>query len=88
MLLECTELECGTAILEANFSRYEHEILTENWITEFWRYLSLCNSSVTISGLWSPMKVRLRDAALMDEFTMQGLSDKQMQDINRCRIYL
>jgi hypothetical protein len=24
----------------------------------------------------------------MDEFTMQGLSDKQMRDANRCRIYL
>jgi hypothetical protein len=24
----------------------------------------------------------------MDEFTMQGLSDKQMRDFNICRIYL
>jgi hypothetical protein len=24
----------------------------------------------------------------MDEFTMQGLSDKQMREVNRCRIYL
>jgi hypothetical protein len=27
-------------------------------------------------------------AALMDEFTMQGLYDKHMRDINICRIYL
>jgi hypothetical protein len=76
------------AILGANFSRYEHAILTKNWITECWRYLSLCNASVTISGLWSPTKGRLRDEALMDSFTRQGLSDKQMWDANRCHIYL
>jgi hypothetical protein len=89
MLLEYTQLECVTAtpILDANFARYEHAILTKNWTTEYWRYLTLCKSSVTISGLWSPTK-RLRDAALMDEFTMQGLSDNQVRDINRCRIYL
>jgi hypothetical protein len=80
MLLEYTQLECGTAtlILEANFDRYEHALLTKNWITECCRYLSLCNSSVTIPGLWSPTKGRLRNEALMDEFTRQGLSDKQM----------
>jgi hypothetical protein len=68
MLLEYTQLECGTAtpILEAEFHRYEQTILTKNWITECWRYISLCNSSVTISGLWSPTKGRVRDVALMD----------------------
>jgi hypothetical protein len=56
MLLVYTQLECGTAspILEADFPRYEQTILTKNWITERCRYLSLCNSSVTISDLWSP----------------------------------
>jgi hypothetical protein len=54
MLLEYTQLECGTAtpILETNFDRYEHAILTKNWITGCWRYLSLCNASAIISGLW------------------------------------
>jgi hypothetical protein len=90
MLLEYTQLECGTAtpILETIFGRYEHAILTKNWIMECWRYLSLCNASVTISGLWAPTKGRLRDVVLMDAFTRHGLSDKQMRDANRCRIYL
>jgi hypothetical protein len=53
MLLEYTQLECGTAtpILEANFVRYEHALVTKNWITECWGYLSLCNSSITILGI-------------------------------------
>jgi hypothetical protein len=60
MLLEYTQLECGTAtpITEENFGRYEHAIL-KKWITECWRYLSLCNTSATISGIWEPTKGRL-----------------------------
>jgi hypothetical protein len=60
----------------------------KNWITECWRYLSLCNASVTISGLWAPTKGILKDVALMSEFTRHGLSDKQKRDANRSRIYL
>jgi hypothetical protein len=80
IILKYTQLECRTAtpILEADFPRYEQKLMTKNWIMECWRYLSLCNSSVMISGLWSPTKGRVRDMALMEEFTMQGLSDKQM----------
>jgi hypothetical protein len=55
---------------------------------ECWRYLSLCKSVVMISGIWSPTKGRARDVALMEKFTMQGLSDKQMIDVSRCRIYI
>jgi hypothetical protein len=90
MLLEYTQLECGTAtpILEAEFTRYEPTILTKNWITESWRYLSLCKSTVSISGLWAPTTARKGDTALMDEFITQGMMDAQMKDINRCRIYL
>jgi hypothetical protein len=54
MLLEYTQLECvtDTPILEADFTRYEPTILTKNWITECWRYLSLFKSTVVITGLW------------------------------------
>jgi hypothetical protein len=50
MILAYTQLEYGTVTpkLEAEFPRYEQTILTKNWITECWRYLSLCNSPVTI----------------------------------------
>jgi hypothetical protein len=53
MLLEYTQLECGTdtPILEADFTMYEPTILTKNCITECWRYLSLCKSIVAITGL-------------------------------------
>jgi hypothetical protein len=80
ILMEYTQLECGTAtpILEADFSRYEQTTLTKKWITECWRYISLCKSTVTIPGLWSPKKGRQRDVVLMDKFTMQGLSDKKI----------
>jgi hypothetical protein len=90
MLLEYTQLECGTdtPILEANFTTYEPTILTKNWITECWRYLSLCKSTVAITGLWAPPMSRQGDTALMDEFLKQDMTDAQMKDVNRCRIYL
>jgi hypothetical protein len=90
MLLEYTHLECGTAtpILEAEFTRYKPIILNKNWITECWRYLSLCISTVLISGLWPPTTAREGDTSLMNEFKTQGMMDAQMKDINRCRIHL
>jgi hypothetical protein len=90
MLPEYTQLQCGTdaSILEADFARYKSTILTKNWIMECWRYMSLCKSTLMISGLWTPNTTRKGDSALMDEFTTQGMTDAQMRDINRCRIYL
>jgi hypothetical protein len=90
MLLEYTQLECGTdtPILEADFTMYKPKILTKNWITECWRYLSLCKSTVAITGLWARTKARQGDTALMDEFLKQDMTDAQMKDVNRCRIYL
>jgi hypothetical protein len=90
MLLEYTQPECGTdtPILEAEFTRYGPTILTKNWITECWRYLSLCKSTVEITGLWAPTKSRQGDIALMDDFIKQDITDAQMKDVNRCRIYL
>jgi hypothetical protein len=90
MLLEYTQLECGTdtPILEADFTTYGPTILTKNWITECWRYLSLCKYTVVITVLWAPTKARQGVTALMDEFLKQDMTDAQMKDVNRCRIYL
>jgi hypothetical protein len=68
--------------------RTNQTLLTKNWITECWRYLSLCKSTVAITGLWAPTKARQGDTALMDEFLKQNTTDAQMKDVNRCRIYL
>jgi hypothetical protein len=89
MLLEYTQLECGTdtPILEADFTTYEPAILTKNWITECWRYMSLCKATVTIAGLWAPTKARQGDTALMEEFPKQDMTDSQLKDATRCRIY-
>jgi hypothetical protein len=60
MLLEYTQLECGTdtPILKADFTMYEPAILTNNWITKFWRYMSLYKATVAITGRWAPTKAR------------------------------
>jgi hypothetical protein len=43
---------------------------------------------VTITGIWAPTKARQGYTALMDEFITQDMTDAQMKDVNRCRIYL
>jgi hypothetical protein len=90
MLLQYTQLDCGTdtSILEADFTIYEPAILAKNWITECWIYMSLCKATVAITGLWDPTKARYGDTALMDEFLKQDMSDSQVKDVSRCRIYL
>jgi hypothetical protein len=69
-----TVVRTNTPILEAEFTRYEPTILTKNWITECWRYFSLCKSTIAITGLWAPTKARKGYTALMDEFTTQDMT--------------
>jgi hypothetical protein len=90
MLLEYTQLECDTdtLILEADFTTYQPEILTKKWITEWWRYISLCKATMAITGIWAPTKARQGDTELMDEFIKQDMTDSQLKDGNRCRVYL
>jgi hypothetical protein len=41
-----------------------------------------------LSGLWAPTTARKGDTVLINKFTIQGMTDSQMKEINRCRIYL
>jgi hypothetical protein len=50
--------------------------------------MSLCKATVEIPGLWAPTKARQVDTALMDESLKQDMTDSQLKDVNRCRIYL
>jgi hypothetical protein len=47
ILMEFTQLECGMEqeILSCDFDKYEHNILTPNWITECWRFLKQCDAT-------------------------------------------
>jgi hypothetical protein len=44
--------------------------------------LSLCKSTVAITGLWETTKTRKGDTALMDEFTTLDMTDAQMKDVS------
>jgi hypothetical protein len=66
MLLECTQLECGTAtpILKANFPRYKHTLLTKKWITELELSLAvqlLCNNLGSLVTKEGKIKGRCTD---------------------------
>jgi hypothetical protein len=89
ILMEFTQLECGMEeVLRCDFDKYEKNILTPNWITECWILLNQCDSTIETTGTWKPLRVRKGDVALMEVFTNNNLTAKEMKDINRCRMCL
>jgi hypothetical protein len=91
MLIEYTQLECGCpkAIFESSHDQYTPTILTNNWVTEIWAYLELCNAELDISGLWKTLPQRTSDEAIMKLATSSGLfTAPEMRELNQCRLYL
>jgi hypothetical protein len=88
--MEFTQLKCGIEqeILICDFDKYENSILTPNWITEFWRFLKLCDATIKTTGSWKPLQGRKGDVALMEVFAHKKITAKEMKDINRCIMYL
>jgi hypothetical protein len=88
--MEFTQLGCGIEqeILSCDFDRYEKNILTPNWITECWRFLKICDSTIQTTGTWKPLRERKGDVALMEVFAHNIFTAKEIKDINRCRMYL
>jgi hypothetical protein len=56
MLLEYTQLECGSRgkSLAQDYNNYSALIINTNWITEVWERLHTCKAKVEIDGLWQP----------------------------------
>jgi hypothetical protein len=91
MLIEYTQLECGTMdnILEQDYDRFSNCIINKKWITEIWQYLHSCKATVAVQQKWKPHLGRINDIAIMDCLTASNqLSRGELQDINRCRIYM
>jgi hypothetical protein len=90
ILMELIRLECGMEqdISSCDFDKYEKNILTQNWITECWRFLKQCDATIQTTGTWKPLQGRKGDVARMEVFANNNFIAKEMEDINRCRMYL
>jgi hypothetical protein len=91
MLIEYTQLECGTMenILEQDYDKFSKCIINKNWITEIWQHLHSCKTTVAVQQKWKPRSGRINDTTIMDCLTASNqFSIGELQDINRCRIYM
>jgi hypothetical protein len=78
ILMEFTPLECGMEqeILSCDFDKYKNNILTPNWITECWRFLKQCDTTIKTTGTWKPLRGRKGDVALMEVFANKNFTAK------------
>jgi hypothetical protein len=75
-------------ILSCDFDKYEKNILTPNWITEYWRFLKQCDATIETTGTWKPLRGSKGYIALIEVFANKIFTAKEIKDINRCRMYL
>jgi hypothetical protein len=91
MMLEFVKLECGCTgnVLEQDYERYRGTIIGKNWIVEIWSHLQLYDAKIQIKGLWAPQPGREGGISIMERITeMVTFTTRELQEINRCRLYL
>jgi hypothetical protein len=91
ILLEYTQLKCGTMdnILEQDYNKFSNSIINKNWITEIWKPLHICKATVTVQQTRKPRMGCTNNIAIMDcMMASNKLARGELQDTNRCRIYL
>jgi hypothetical protein len=66
-----------------DFDKYEKNILTPNLITECWRLLKQCETTIETTRTWKPLRGRRGDVALMKVFANKKFTAKEMKDITR-----
>jgi hypothetical protein len=91
MVIEYTQLKCGCpkAIFEYIHDQYKPTILMNNWVTEIWAYIDLCNAELEISVMWKPLPQRKSDDAIMELATSSGIfTVLEMRELNQCILYL
>jgi hypothetical protein len=91
MLLEDNQLDFGRRgnPLAQDYNNYSALLINTNWITEVWEHLNTCKAAVEVDGLWQPEANREHDTVIMETFITSGIfTNKELKDINYCRIYL
>lgn len=81
------EIGIGRNIFQLPYRQFEC-LLSDSWIKHVWEFAY--ENEITIVDRVSefPLPSRQGDVFLMEAFSEQGYSRKQMQILNRCRIYL
>jgi hypothetical protein len=76
-----------TLFFNLPFQRYSHSV-DHSWLVSIWRLISDTKLQLAVRQSIIPLQPRDGDVALMDYFTQLKLPNKQLQQLNRCRVYL
>ena len=81
------EVGIGRNIFQLSYNLFEF-LLSESWIKQVWKFADENDITIIDRVTEFPLPSRQGDVFLMEAFSAQGYSKKQMQILNRCRIYL
>jgi hypothetical protein len=74
---------------EQDYKQFSNIIVNKNWITEIWKHLHSVKATVVMQQKWKPGLGHTNDIAIMDCIKASNqFSCGELQDINRCQIYL
>ena len=74
----------GTPVLQ---SKDEISYIPDNWFIHFREFLLSVSGAIKIPNAWYPVRERVGDAVLMDEFQKIGLLPAQLRLVNNWRIF-
>ena len=81
------ELGIGRNLFSLDYTRF-HCLLSDSWIKSLLRFAHEYGISIVDRITSFPLPKRVGDVFLMEAFEHQGYPKKQLQILNRCRIYL
>ena len=81
------EVGIGRNLFDLPFHQFGF-LLSDSWIKHLWKFTDSRGISITDRTTIFPLQARIGDVFLMEAFSEQGYSTKQMLILNRCRIHL
>ena len=82
------ELGCNINILESDYGKYKHLILTDSFISKTWEFMSNFNVELKENTAIIPM-LRENDKCIMEAFIdNKQIKREWLPTLNKCRIYL
>ena len=91
-LLRCSfenfrlEMGCEGNPLDLPFEEWRH-VATDSWFKSTWEFMSKYDIGISIN-LQEITQRRQNDAFIMEEFHSNGVKPKDLEVLNRCRLYL
>ena len=84
-----TTMECGSlkSCLELSYMKYK-KYITHTWLTDLWKYMHECKSSIIVENLENYKMPRTNDFMLMDLVESSTIQDHNKAIFNQVRLWM